>query len=108
MSWEKSTIGVIQSNITQRVKAAAVAGRVIVTTHAMERALERGITRKQLEEVAKSGMQTRTEPPAKKGLNPKTRMTKQVAGDEVTIIATVKETKNAESAVIISDWTKPT
>ncbi len=96
--------GVTQSNITQRVKAAAVAGRVIVTTHATERALERGITNKQLEEVAKSGTQTSTQPPAKKELNPKTKMTKHVAGDEVTIIATVEETKNGESAVIITDW----
>ena len=96
--------GVTQSNITQRVKAAAVADRVIVTKHAAKRALKRGITRKQLKEVAKSGTQTSTQPPAKKGLNPKTKMTKHVAGDEVTIIATVKETTNGESAVIITDW----
>jgi hypothetical protein len=104
MAGKKNKPEITRANITRHVKAAANAGRVIITNHASEKALARGITDKQLREVAKGGVQVQTEPAEADDLNTKTRMRKRVAGDDVTIIATVITTRGGESALIITDW----
>ena len=104
MSRKENQPGVTQSDITRRVREAARAGRIIVTRHASDRARSRGISDAQLRAVAKEGEEVKTEPLEADNLNPKTEMRKWVAGDDVTIIASIMELSAEESAVIITAW----
>ena len=104
MARKKNKPGIGQSTITRRVKEASQAGRIIITKHASERGRQKGISDAQLRDVAKYGVQVQTEPAEAEDLNPKTEMRRRVAGDDVTIIASIVELPDGESAVIITGW----
>lgn len=95
---------ITQKNITSHVRHAARDGSVMFTQHASDRMRQRGVTPMDVLLVLLEGDEIGTQPPNKLGQNPQTRLQGNVEGVQITVVASIVEQPNGESAIVITTW----
>ena len=93
-----------QHNVRAKVREAARNERVILTEHARQRMRERGVTIQQITHVLIYGEEIETQPSGNPEQNPLTKLRGEASGDQVTVVASVKELRNGGAAVVVTAW----